>query len=512
MSTTAARDYAVVHEVAQAVSAAESLDSALEATIEIVCRHTDWRYAEVWRPTDDHLELGPVWYKHEPQIERFYEASRGFTYQRGSGLPGRVWETQECEWLKDVTEVSTEAFLRKDAAMKAGFHATVGVPIVDHDSVVAILVFMLDEPRARTDRMVALVGTVAILGGLYAQKDRFETEARQRQTIARCFHASPIGIVIFDTDGTLVDLNEQAASILGRSKESLVGTNCRALDLDPVDEEGNPIERAALPVREAIKQDSRIHGLECGITTPTGERWVIANAAPVHDESGAVQQVVVAVEDLTSQHVWQQEIARQNERLSRFASAVSHDLRTPLSTASTSLILAKQECESEHLDRIDGALDRMEAIIEDVLSLARGGKTVVAPSSVSLGSVAEAAWESTVNDTDASLTVETDRSLLADEERFQRLLENMFRNAVEHGGKTVNVRVGATDRGFFIEDDGPGIPEAEREDVFEAGYTTGTTGTGFGLAIVQEIARAHDWTVSVVDGDMGGARFEFRVD
>jgi signal transduction histidine kinase len=74
----------------------------------------------------------------------------------------------------------------------------------------------------------------------------------------------------------------------------------------------------------------------------------------------------------------------------------------------------------------------------------------------------------------------------------------------------VTVTVGSLEEGFYVEDDGPGVPEAEREDVFDAGYTTSDTGTGFGLSIVHEIATAHGWEVSVTESDAGGARFEFR--
>ncbi len=60
-----------------------------------------------------------------------------------------------------------------------------------------------------------------------------------------------------------------------------------------------------------------------------------------------------------------------------------------------------------------------------------------------------------------------------------------------------------------VEDDGPGIPEADRESVFEAGFSTANEGNGFGLAIVQQIAEAHGWTVTVSESEAGGARFEF---
>ncbi|OYR57107.1 hypothetical protein DJ71_26370, partial [Halorubrum sp. E3] len=69
--------------------------------------------------------------------------------------------------------------------------------------------------------------------------------------------------------------------------------------------------------------------------------------------------------------------------------------------------------------------------------------------------------------------------------------------------------VGDLPDGFYVEDDGPGIPEAERDDVFESGHTTAEDGTGFGLAIVREIVEAHGWSVAVAEGAAGGARFEF---
>jgi signal transduction histidine kinase len=87
-------------------------------------------------------------------------------------------------------------------------------------------------------------------------------------------------------------------------------------------------------------------------------------------------------------------------------------------------------------------------------------------------------------------------------------------DAVDHGTTDeeppVTVRVGrfGTD-GLYVTDDGPGVPAADREAVFETGYTTTTEGTGFGLAIVRRTAEAHGWSVSVTDGADGGARFEF---
>jgi signal transduction histidine kinase len=78
----------------------------------------------------------------------------------------------------------------------------------------------------------------------------------------------------------------------------------------------------------------------------------------------------------------------------------------------------------------------------------------------------------------------------------------------------VRIRVGLLprDAGFYVADDGPGIPETDRERVFERSYTTSSHGTGLGLTIVRETVEAHGWTVRVVDAVGGGARFEVLVD
>jgi signal transduction histidine kinase len=96
----------------------------------------------------------------------------------------------------------------------------------------------------------------------------------------------------------------------------------------------------------------------------------------------------------------------------------------------------------------------------------------------------------------------------ADRERLQQLVENLVRNAVEHGGEGVTITVGRVEGGFYFEDDGPGIPAGERSAVFDPGYTTKSDGTGLGLHIIEQAATAHGWTVRATAGDGGGARFE----
>ena len=212
------------------------------------------------------------------------------------------------------------------------------------------------------------------------------------------------------------------------------------------------------------------------------------------------------------------------------ASAVSHDLRNPLDVAEAHLHAARETGEEEHFEAVADAHDRMEAIVEDVLTLVRGDAVIDPDPAVSIRDAAADAWASV--DTDAA-DLRLDESLpttAADAERVQRLFENLYRNAVEHGSTSsrahssdapdhagpaagaVTVTVGALDGGVYVADDGPGIPNSEREAVFSPGYTVDGGGTGLGLAIVRRIAEAHGWSVTVTESDRGGTRIEIRFD
>lgn len=196
------------------------------------------------------------------------------------------------------------------------------------------------------------------------------------------------------------------------------------------------------------------------------------------------------------------------DTLEALASVVSHDLLNPLNVAQSSLDLLEES--GPHVERIDRSLSRMERIIEDVVTLARLEGAVDDAVPVDLKTMATDAWDVTAAES-ATLEAEIDRRIAADPDRLRELLAHLFANAVEHGSsdpENVTVTVGLLADGFYVADDGTGIPEQDREDVFEIGYTTARTGTGLGLPIVCGIADAHGWDVTLTDGDSGGARIE----
>ena len=234
----------------------------------------------------------------------------------------------------------------------------------------------------------------------------------------------------------------------------------------------------------------------------------LLRAVPRRTADGEIIGTVAMYIDITER----ESIKRANEQLEEFTSVVSHDLRNPLNVAQLRATMLQDRSDDEsqdHLDTIMSALDRIESIIEDTLTLARQGDTIAEMAPVHLTRLVEQCWDG-VETTGATLEIADEFTVRGDRERLRHIFENLFRNAVEHGGDDVTVRIGrAGEDCFYVEDDGRGIPAGDCEMVFEPGHTSATGGTGFGLTIVERIAEAHGWEVRIADDRDSGARVEF---
>lgn len=221
--------------------------------------------------------------------------------------------------------------------------------------------------------------------------------------------------------------------------------------------------------------------------------------------------IVLALDELTHEQKLrerEEELLQQNEHLNQFASMVAHDLRSPLSIAMGYLEQYNETGAESDLETVDEALVRIQELLSDLTGLARYEVPNDIDDHISLAKVSQAAW-GMVTTSSASLFV-VDFTVAADRSQLQALLENLFRNAVNHGGADVSVRVGPLETGFYVEDTGVGILPADRENMFDHGYTTGDGGSGIGLTVVSQIAEAHNWSITLTESTEGGARFEFR--
>ncbi|MFB6072354.1 MAG: GAF domain-containing sensor histidine kinase [Halobacterium sp.] len=415
------------------------------------------------------------------------------------GVAGETYQEQRHIIVADVAGVEDADPTNPD------YRSILSVPIGG----VGVFQAASEQQDAFTERdaelaEVLMAHVAETLGRVQSEAALRESEAKYRTLIEQSHDA----VAIF-RDGDSEFVNDRATELFDRNRETLLSMDAWEIvhredrdDLEAIHE-------------ELLAEVGRQRTFESRIRQPDGDVRYCEFSVTSIDYKGDVA-ALASIRDITERKERERELERQNERLDEFASVVSHDLRSPINVARGSVDLARRSDDDEHLDRAEDALERMEAIVEDVLELARQGRLVDETEPVDLGDVATEAWES-VDAPEATLDVADDEDRVeADPGRLRELFENLFRNAVEHGGADVTVTVTTCEEGFAVTDDGPGIPQGAHDEVFDRGFTSAEDGTGFGLAIVENIADAHDWTIEAVpaeraDGGAGGdrgARFE----
>ncbi|SMO77132.1 PAS domain-containing protein [Halorubrum cibi] len=355
-------------------------------------------------------------------------------------------------------------------------------------------------------------------------------------------------VTVVDADGRVRYESPSVEGVLGYEQGSLVGRSPLGY-VHPDDR-----DRITAEFYEALADPERVEALEYRYRTADGDWvWLESRVRALPDDA-AVGRLVINSRDVSERKRRERRLADRNERLDRFASIVSHDLRNPLSVIRGSMEMARLKDDTEPLERGERATDRIEQLVSELLTLARQGSGMDEPTEFSLEGVVNDAW-GTAGDEKAELVVVDDARIRGDRGRLRQAFENLFRNSVEHGstgsrakpgdsvehgstssripaessdsvehgstgsrtasgdsveyGSTdspadsgndaLTVVVSATDRGIVVADDGPGISPEHRPDVFDSGFTTRTNGTGYGLDIVREIVDSHGWEIDVVE-------------
>ncbi|USZ73070.1 PAS domain S-box protein [Natronosalvus halobius] len=339
------------------------------------------------------------------------------------------------------------------------------------------------------------------------EAERYSQELERYKTIVETVND---GIFVVDDDGNFLLVNDTYAEMVGYSRDELVGSHSSMLIEDSEADPEVLMERAKRDV--ANESDERL-SYEMALETASGEtvdvEWTIS---PLPGRgAGNEPGLTGVVRDVTERNRRKRQLEKQNERLESFAGMVAHELRNPVSIGQIySRELPADENPEAHA-YVTEAFDRIEDIIEIMLVLTQGRSVHAERTPMELAAVARDAWDE-IDGGEATIDIETDQTAVIDETYVQHLFRNLFDNAIEHGGSDVTITVGDLPTGFYVADDGVGITESEREEIFKTGYTTAGDhgGMGLGLTFVQELVDAYGWDCSVTDSESGGARFEFE--
>lgn len=456
--------------------------------------------------------------------------------------------TVESDGLVGLADVTAEVGADDPAYVTFGLSCYIGTKVMVDGELYGTFCFAADDAREKSfspseQQFVKLLGQWA---GHRIEHRQFESRLRGLNDVAgallRAESAKAVGRIGVEASADLFDLpvtacweydgsaralrplaeTDACLAVVGETPTFTRGSGLswRAFDADELcvyeDLASEPeAYNQETPLRSEVHVPLGKHGvLISGATEPRGIGDIDVESLRLL--GGLMEAAMVSVERRESLVERGEVIQRQNEQLEEFARVVAHDLRNPLTGAVGFLEIARETHAEAHFDRVDSSLDRMAALISELLDIARGERQETDPTTLSLDQLVREAW-SYLDATDASLTVADELGYLeADETRLLQLLGNLFRNSVEHGrsddgGVTVTVGRLADADGFYVANDGPSFPADARQAVLQHGQTTSKTGTGIGLLSVTDVARVHGWAFDITEAEGGGARFEFRL-
>jgi signal transduction histidine kinase/GAF domain-containing protein len=415
------------------------------------------------------------------------------------------------------------------------------------------------NPHVRSVLGVPLIGPDdAVLGvawvGLYAPYRFAQTATARLEALAHRAVAFMESANIADAQeellGQISDSHRRLQAVIQTMPEAvmvarpphgvIVASNAAAARMFRLPSAGSPFsmrvdqlriqtdtQQEFLPMNRALSTGETVTGIELAVVQHAGEPLpVIASAAPLWADDGSVDAVVGVFQDVRP--------LKEAERMrDEFVSVVSHELRSPLTPIRgfAQVVARELAAEGGHdqqvtwLETLQRHTDRMTRLVDDLLDVSRlrAGRLTIRTAPTDIVAIARRVVES------ANASTERHRVALetswnshmsnVDEDRIHQIVDNLVGNAIKYtDGGTVTVSVGPSIRdGWNLElavsDEGNGIPEAERAQLFSAFYRRressegATPGLGLGLFICAELASAHDGKIEVEDADTGGTRF-----
>lgn len=521
--------------ISMSIAKSADFDSALTEVLAGVCQFTGWIFGEAWFPDSDGavLEYSELCYCRDRSMKRFCDSSIKYTFSKGEGLPGRVWLTKKPEWIRDVTANET-GFLRPEIAGEAGIKASLGVPIVAGDEVLAVLAFFMSEVREEDKRLVEIIRTVtAQIGPIFQHKHAESLRYELQQRYEALVNSLNVGIYRYSMDGTFIEVNLAMLTIYeAESMEELCNHNVSDLAYDKKQYQG-------LIDKITVNGFIRNEAVEC--VTLKGRRiWISVSGVLKKDEKDN-HYIEGLVEDITEQKSLGDQLiqAQKMESIGQLAGGISHDFNNILTAIigyCTIMIMKRGDDEliKKYTDNILALCDKAANLTQGLLTFSRRHQMNTDVYNLNeIVKSSEKIMSRVIGEDINVITILSDHELMVqvDFAQVEQVLLNLAtnsRDAMPEGGTIIMTTTLLNIDNKFINDHGicglgklgnyallsfsdtgPGIDKTVKNKIFDPFFTTKEVGkgTGLGLSIVFGIIRQHNGFVEVNSAHGTGTTF-----
>ena len=513
------RRRAAEHAVNRILAASTSLEDAAGKILEVVGTTLGWDCGAFWRVARNKLRCVATWHAPDTHLETFLASTRAATFERGSGLPGRVWATGAPEWRPDIRRDG--GLSRATAEDTERLRAGVGFPVITGGEVLAVMEFFGPAEEAPEPEWLEMFEFLGAQVGQFVERDAATRALRESNDRMRALVDNMLeGLITISGRNVIEQVNPAAEAMFGYSAADMVGQHLKLLmpqSLAPqADDYLKDVAQRALgrlTEWDGRRKNGEIFRFELslfGFQTPDGRTHFAGHLRDISERK------------------------KLEKMKQEFVSTVSHELRTPLTSIRGSLSLlaggALGDLPDEAKDVVviaERNTVRLIALINDILDLERveAGKVQLKLEEIPLAAVVERSLESVrgfAEQQGITITAPaTETRVVGDLDRLVQVLVNLLSNAVKFSPPAGTVAVEVAERDGYAEvsvrDQGRGVPAHRREAIFERFEQVESSdarqkgGSGLGLAICKAIVEAHGGTIGVEDANGGGAQVVFTL-
>lgn len=342
---------------------------------------------------------------------------------------------------------------------------------------------------------------------------RTELEERVRQRtseLEQVMDAMADILIKLDEEGNISMINGAVTDILGYEKESLQEKPVDILLTEPPEDHQSSVTSSAT-LLERLLREGQVTDVEIYFSTADGDSIPMSlSASTLEDENGIPTGIVCVAKDISERKA-------AEERADFLHSLLRHDLGNSLQVSKGFLeILVDNDLDDSQQEYVDRSLNAVEdavELIENVRTLSRidGSESLKPVNLKETVSSAVERHEQLQYEQGIDVETDVDQVTVMAGKLLMEVFANLIENSLVHSNADLlRISTSLDDETVtvIIEDDGDGIPEEKREEIFQRGYSMGdASGSGLGMYIVNQLVDAYDGEVSLTESELGGARF-----
>lgn len=477
--------------------------------LQVVCRTLNWDIGIYWTVNQDDLEYSTSWHEGSPAYLDFVEKSQLFKFQKGIGLPGRVWRLAKSQWINDIDLLPN--FPHSSFAKEAFVHGAFAFPVLVENNVIGVIEFFSKKIEEPDQNILSEFDGIGMrLGQLINQLEIEHELVKSKKSFEQLNLAIMSSAIVAQTDlqGRYVMVNEQFIKISGYTEKELLGEGFKLIDT------GFHTQEFIQAVWNSLMAGNIWTGEIRNRRKDGTHFWANSTIVPLKDDEDRIINLLSIFHDITQIKEAEAQLIYSSKlvAIGEMSSGIAHEINNPLSVISGQIDLIKMQSLKQDLskekmesgfERIQQMVKRISKIVHGLRSFSRNDESA-AFQQYSLKTILDDSLELCRErfrngDVELEINCTEDYMIKCNPTQISQVIINLLNNSFDAVGelpeKWVKINVSAQSGRLICSftDSGKGISEEILVNLMSPFFTTKGPGkgTGLGLSISKGIVEKH---------------------